>query len=90
MRAQIGYYGGLIDEAAAFMDSFANNHPFVDGNKRVTFFATDAFLRANGHFIDCDSLEAYAHFMHLFDTNSFRFRELVAWLSENVKPLAMA
>ena len=27
------------------------NHPFVDGNKRVAFFVTDAFLRLNGHFV---------------------------------------
>ena len=41
----------------------------------------------NGHFIDCDGEEAHAHFMHLFDTNAFRFAELVAWLSDNVRPL---
>lgn len=90
MRPQIGYYGGLIDEAAAFMESLANNHPFVDGNKRVTFFATDAFLRVNGYFIDCDSIEAHSHFMNLFDTNSFRFAELVEWLTDKVKPLPSA
>ena len=42
------------------MESLANNHPFVDGNKRVAFAVTDAFLRMNGHFLDCDSDEAYA------------------------------
>ena len=86
-RPQIGYYDGIIEEAAALMESLAINHPFVDGNKRVSFFVTDMFLRMNGHFIDCDSEEAYAHFMHLFDTHSFRFSELVDWLSDNVRPL---
>ena len=90
MRPQIGYYDGIIEEAAALMESLAMNHPFVDGNKRVSFFVTDMFLRMNGHFIDCDSLEAHRHFMHLFDTNSFRFAELVDWLSGNVKPLPSA
>ena len=90
MRPQIGYYGGLVEEAAAFMESFANNHPFADGNKRVAFFATAAFLRANGYFIDCDSIEAYNHFMYLFETNSFRFAELVDWLTEHVHPLPAA
>ena len=41
----------------------------------------------NGHYIDCDSQEAYDHFMGLFDTNTFRFAELAAWLTETVKPL---
>ena len=88
MRPQIGYYDGIIEEAAALMESLAINHPFVDGNKRVSFFATDMFLRMNGHFIDCDGEEAHAHFMHLFDTYSFRFAELVSWLGDHVKPLA--
>ena len=86
-RPQMGYYDGLIEEASAFMESLAMNHPFIDGNKRVAFFATAAFLSLNGHFIDCDSREAYDHFMRLFDTNSFRFAELKDWLEEHVKPL---
>ena len=87
LRPQMGYYDGIIEEAAAMMESLAMNHAFVDGNKRVAFFATDAFLRDNGRFIDCDSVEAHIHFMNLFDTNSFRFAELVAWLGQNVKSL---
>ena len=87
MRPQMGYYDGLIQEAAAMMESLAMNHPFVDGNKRVAFFATAAFVRLNGHFIDCDSREAYEFFMGLFETNSFRFAELSDWLEEHVKPL---
>ena len=86
-RPQMGYYDGVIEEAAALMESLAMNHSFIDGNKRVAFFVTAAFLMLNGHFIDCDSREAYDHFMQLFDTNSFRFAELKVWLEEHVKPL---
>lgn len=87
MRPQIGYYESLIEEAAALMESLAMNHPFLDGNKRTAFYTTDAFLRLNGSFIDCDGEEAYRFFMGLFETNSFRFAELKAWLEEHVKPL---
>ena len=87
MRPQLGYYDGLIEEAAALMESLANNHPFVDGNKRVAFFVTDAFLRLNGQYIDCDSLEAFEFFMHLFETNSFRYAALLPWLEARVQPL---
>ena len=90
MRPQMGYYAGIIEEAAALMESLAMNHAFVDGNKRVAFFATDTFLRMNGYSIDCDSIEAHTHFMDLFDTNSFRFAELVDWLAANVKPISDA
>ena len=44
----------------------------------------------NGYYIDCDSIEAHRHFMQLFDTQSFTFVELVAWLSDHVKPLPPA
>ena len=87
MRPQLGYYDSLIEEAAALMESLAMNHPFVDGNKRTALDATDTFLSLNGYFIDCDSRKAYEFFMRLFETNSFRFAELSAWLKEHVKPL---
>ncbi|MXY25385.1 MAG: type II toxin-antitoxin system death-on-curing family toxin [Acidobacteria bacterium] len=87
MRPQLGYYDGLIQEAAALMESLANNHAFVDGNKRVAFFVTDTFLRMNGHFINCDNDEAYAFFMRMFEASLFRFTELISWLEEKVEPL---
>ena len=87
MRPQMGYYDRLIDEAAALMESLANNHPFVDGNKRVAFFVTDTFLRMNGRFINCDGDAAYAFFMDLFEQGRFHMAELAAWLEEHVRPL---
>ncbi len=88
LRPQLGYYDGLLEDAAALMESLAMNHPFVDGNKRVAFFVTDAFLRMNGSYIDCDGEEAYKHFMGLFETNTFRFAELRSWLQAHAKPMA--
>ena len=88
MRPQLGYYDGLLDEAAALLESLTMNHPFVDGNKRTAFATTEVFLSLNGHFIDCDDREAYEFFMRLFETNSFRFAQLREWLEEKVKPLA--
>ena len=34
-RPQTGYYDSLVDEAAALLESLVQNHPFVDGNKRM-------------------------------------------------------
>lgn len=87
MRPQTGYYQNIIEESAALMESLAMNHPFVDGNKRVAFFATDICARLNGYFIDCDNEKAYAFFMKLFESNRFRFDELRNWLQYHVKPL---
>ena len=87
MRPQLGYYDGLSEEAAALLESLANNYPFVDGNKRTAVAVTDTFLRLNGHFIDCDSVETYSFLMRLFEEGSFRFAQLHAWLEESVRPL---
>ena len=88
LRPQMGYYNGLLEEAAALMESLSQNHPFIDGNKRTAFFSTDAFLMLNGHNIDCDDDAAYAFFMELHETGTFRFASLLPWLEENVKPLS--
>ena len=59
-RPQNGYYGGLIEEASALMGLPANNHSFIDGNKRVSSVMTDAMLRANGYFLDVEPFEAHS------------------------------
>jgi len=87
MRPQTGYYQDIIEEAAAIMESLAMNHPFVDGNKRTAFFATDIFLRFNGFYIDCDNEEAHGYFIKLFESNAFGFDNLVEWLRSKVKQL---
>jgi death-on-curing protein len=47
-RPRSGYYQSLSEQAAALLQSLANNHAFIDGNKRVAFAATAIFLRVNG------------------------------------------
>ena len=59
-RPQTGYYQSIAEEAAALMESFALNHGFLDGNKRIAFAAADVFLRRNGFFIDVGADEGYA------------------------------
>ena len=87
MRPQTGYYKNIFEEAAALMESLAMNHPFIDGNKRMAFFAADTFLRMNGYYIDCDDQEAYNYFMSLFESSSFEFEKLSVWIRQNSKSL---
>lgn len=42
-------YPSLAEKAAALSFSLVQNHPFVDGNKRIGFVAMLVFLQANGH-----------------------------------------
>jgi death-on-curing protein len=45
-------YPDLASKAAALGHSLIQNHPFVDGNKRVGHSALEVFLLLNGHEID--------------------------------------
>ena len=84
MRPQSGYYITLIEEASAMMESLAMNHCFIDGNKRIAFFATDTFLRLNGFSISCDSEEGHNFFVKNLEINNFRFEIIKNWLEEKV------
>ena len=44
-RVAIGYYNSLEEQAAALAKSLADNHGFVDGNRRLAITATDTSLR---------------------------------------------
>ena len=45
----VDLYPDLFSKAAALMASLVNNHPFIDGNKRVGITAAGLFLRLNGY-----------------------------------------
>jgi death on curing protein len=86
-RPQIGYYANLAEEAAALMESLANNHPFVDGNKRVAFDATHTFLLANGFTIVADPAETYVFVIDSIAQGRFRFPFILDWINAHLRPL---
>jgi death-on-curing protein len=83
-RPQTGYYAGLIEEAAALWESLAQNHPFIDGNKRTAFAATYTFLAINGARLTADAEETYVFVISLYEANQFSFDKLVPWLRRHV------
>lgn len=87
-RPQTGYYNSIEEEAAALMESLANNHGFVDGNKRIAFTAADVFLRRNGSYIEIGALEGYAFIVGSMERNEFRFAQILEWIRQHLKPLA--
>jgi death on curing protein len=83
-RPQTGYYAYLIEEAAAMWESLAQNHPFIDGNKRTAFAATYTLLAINGVRFSADALDTYVFIAGLFETKTFNFDNLVAFLRRHV------
>jgi len=83
-RPQTGYYADLAEMAAALFESLLMNHPFVDGNKRVAFFATDVFLRLNGWKLEVDADAAHAFLIGLLDEQQCDFEHLLPWIRKSI------
>ena len=86
-RPSSGYYTDLIEMAAAMFESLISNHPFVDGNKRIAFFATDVFLRLNGYRFAVKAESAYQFLMERFADNSCDLNHLKPWIQSSVVKL---
>ena len=86
-RPRSGYYNDLVTMAAALFESLLINHPFVDGNKRVAFFACDVFLRLNGWKIEVNADQASKFIETLLESGSFDLSRLVAWIEEHLKEI---
>lgn len=85
-RPQSGYYNDIIQEAAALWESLSQNHPFVDGNKRVAVTVMAGFLRVNGYRLEFDDIEAFSFLIGLYETGRLRFKELETWLRQHAAP----
>jgi len=86
-RPQIGYYNTITEEAAALMESLANNHPFLDGNKRVAFAAAHTFLLINGFDLAVGSSAAFEFLMRSLSTGEFRFAQILQWINGHIVEL---
>jgi len=83
-RPRTGYYADLAEMAAALFESLLMNHPFLDGNKRVAFFATDVFLRLNGFRFQVDPDEAHQFLIGLLESRTCDYERLLPWIRRGV------
>lgn len=68
--------------AAAYAYGIARNHPFFDGNKRVTLISAFLFLELNGWRVEATEEEAVITFLALA-AGKLSERKLAAWLKAN-------
>jgi death-on-curing protein len=76
----------VLDKAAALCASLVQNHPFVDGNKRVGHAAMATFLVLNGVDVTA-SIEEQERLILSLAAGVSRREDLVAWLKEHTKNL---
>lgn len=83
-RPRTGYYADVAEMAAALFESLLLNHPVVDGNRRVAFFATDVFLRLNGWKLDVEDEAAHAFLVGRLETRSATYEALLPWIRRSL------
>ena len=76
-------YPDLAGKAAALAHSLIQNHPFVDGNKRVGHAAMEVFLFLNGHEIHAPVDEQEKIIIDVASGKVSRI-ELSEWLSDHI------
>ena len=81
-RPQTGYYYDIVAEAAALLESLAITYPFVDGNKRIAFAATDVFLRINGWCLKRQPMVIHTEMLVRLEAGTFDIAHLEPWLRE--------
>jgi death on curing protein len=86
-RLHTGYYNNVFEEAAALMESLANNHGFVDGNKRTAFVSTDTFLRRNGFYMEVEPVEAHNLITNAMAEKVFKYGLILEWVLEKYEIL---
>jgi death-on-curing protein len=76
-------YPTIIDKAGALCFSLVQNHPFIDGNKRLGHAAMEVFLLLNGYEIQADVDDQEALILGVASGQVSR-DGLAIWLTEHV------
>ena len=69
----------IFELAAAYSYGIANNHPFIDGNKRTSYIVMRTFLKLNGYDLRATVTEKYETWIRLVN-NQLSEAELAAWI----------
>lgn len=86
-RPQTGYYTHIEEMAAALFESLLINHAFIDGNKRVAFFATDVFLRLNGWKLKTTADDGERFIVGMLESSDYSIETIVPWIREHMVEL---
>lgn len=69
--------------AAAYMYGLCMNHPFHDGNKRISLVIGHLFLRLNGYLLNINGIEEYSMIMRLAQ-GKISEAELAEWIATHL------
>lgn len=81
-------YPDLFAKAAALLESLAQNHPFVDGNKRTAITAASLFLLQNGRRLETTNEEVERAAWWIVNERP-SLEEIAAWFQEHTVDVAV-
>ncbi len=74
-------YPSIEEKGARLCFNIINNHPFVDGNKRVGVLAMLCYLEINNVYINCTNEELVEIGLALA-SGKMKYKELVRWIHD--------
>ncbi len=83
-RYHYGELETIVDIAVAYVTALNANHPFIDGNKRVSFHAALVFLRLHGLSLQATATEATEMVLALAAGHA-REANFRGWVNYNVR-----
>jgi death-on-curing protein len=72
----------LFELAASYAYGLARNHPFIDGNKRISLTVAAVFLELNGYSLNASEAEAVLIFQRLA-TGTLSESDLATWIRDS-------
>jgi death-on-curing protein len=78
-------YPTIVEKAAALAFSLIQNHPFVDGNKRVGHAAMETFLVLNGYELAA-AIDEQESLVLAVAAGEMKREELTAWVRAHAVP----
>lgn len=79
-------YSDLFGKTAALMESLAQNHPFVDGNKRMAIMTASMFLLQNGRRVQTTNTELERFTLWVVNDHP-TLTEIMDWFRDNSVPI---
>ena len=80
----VDLYPESIEKAAALIESILNNHPFVDGNKRIGYVIMRLFIIECGKDINANQNEKY-DFVIRIASGELDFNGICHWIRTYIK-----
>lgn len=78
-------YPTIFDKAAALFRSIVQNHPFVDGNKRMGLACMEIFLDLNGYLLAASEENKVATTLQVASQSNVAWQDLSRWIRRHAR-----